>query len=114
MLTTTEAQLLARMTFKMHGMRNLKLSFSGLTKDGRIGEFDSNNQKIILSKKVLASAKLFDTVLKHEMAHAMQFAELGGYDGDQQDPFHGPTFKKYARSLGVPPCPFVDSILFHS
>ena len=77
MLTTTDAKLLARLELKSHGLKDYTFSFSGLTKDGRIGECCATDKRITICKRALQSDLLFLTVLKHEIAHALQFLELG-------------------------------------
>lgn len=110
------ARLLARLELKSHGLGYYAIAFSDkLANDGRIAECDAETKTIRFSPLCLKTDLLFSTVLKHEVAHALQFRELGFWDHDEEiagDVGHGPVFKKYAKLLGVPAKPFVDSIAF--
>lgn len=102
-LTTAEVEQYARITLKQYGLPDYRVVFMEL-EGRRLGQANPWEKKIELSKKTLTTFTLFRFVLKHEIAHCIQFYRMGKtYKVNGRNNFHGKVFKQVCREMGI--CP---------
>ena len=109
MLTTQEVDLYIRATLKQHGISNVKHSFKQMSRT--LGYYFVQKNEIVLSVTCLKSFTLFRLVLLHEIAHVLQYKELGGVSKTKngRNDFHGKVFKKYCAQLKIPARRFIPA-----
>jgi predicted SprT family Zn-dependent metalloprotease len=111
-LTTAEIEQYARMTLKQYGFPDYQVVFMKL-EGRRLGQANPWEKKIELSKKTLTTFSLFCFVLKHEIAHCIQFERMGGtFRVNGRNNFHGKVFKQVCREMKIPLSANVPSSLF--
>ena len=108
-LTTTEVEQYARMTLKQYGLPKYKVVFREI-KGRTLGMANPWERKIELSLKCLESFRLFALILKHEIAHCIQFYRMGKtYVVNVKNSFHGKVFKQVCREMGIPSASVIPS-----
>lgn len=101
-VTIEEAHQYARMTFKQWGCENLTLKIkSGI--NSYLGLAAADIDQIFMCKDALKSFELFDEVLKHEIAHCLDYKRNGGKwrKKNGRHVWHDKVFKDICRELGV-------------
>ena len=104
--TTEEISFYIRATFKQLGISDVSFSFKGMKRS--LGYYWAEKNEIVLSFKSLENFTRFKTCLLHEASHALQYRELGTFKTlNGRNDFHGKTFKKYCKLLGISSSRFV-------
>jgi predicted SprT family Zn-dependent metalloprotease len=100
--TTTEITQYIRMTLKQWGMSHLKIEW--MNGQNFLGLAYVSQDKIKLNKIILVSFKLFDEVLKHEIAHFIQFKRNGNrfLRKNGRRILHGEDFAAVCKEMGIP------------
>ena len=100
-LTTAEVEQYARLTLKQYGLPDYQVVFMKL-EGRRLGQANPWEKKIELSEKALTTLRLFCIVLKHEIAHCIQFYRMGEtYKVNGRNNFHGKVFKEVCKEMGI-------------
>jgi predicted SprT family Zn-dependent metalloprotease len=103
MFTRNEAQQYCRMTLKQWKLPHVSIiwksnvkSFWGLARISR--------KEIILNDKILQDFRLFDEVLKHEIAHFLQYQRNGFrfFRKNGRWQLHGADFRAVCREMNIP------------
>lgn len=81
------------MTLRQHGLHDFVLEWCEF-KD-RLGEYEHGAKSVRLAPKLIKSFAVFNEVLLHEIAHALDYRERGTTD-------HGDNWKKWCRKVGCP------------
>lgn len=101
--TTSEIEQYIRMTLKQWSMSHLKIEWMN---SGRsLGLAYVVDGKIKLDKSILYSFKIFDEVLKHEIAHHIQWKRNGNRflrSKNGRRSFHGKDFAAVCKEMGIP------------
>jgi predicted SprT family Zn-dependent metalloprotease len=101
MLTTTEVEQYARLTFKQYGLHDYTLYWNPHVKR-TLGFANPWQKKVELNKIVLNSFSLFKIVLLHEIAHCIQFSRMGDtFKVNGRNDFHGKVFKQVCKEMGI-------------
>lgn len=100
--TTSEIQQYARLTLKQWGFSHLKIEWMKSCR--YLGLACVNENKIRLNKIILVSFSVFDEVLKHEIAHFIQFQRNGNrfLTKNGRRSFHGKDFAAVCKQMGIP------------
>jgi predicted SprT family Zn-dependent metalloprotease len=109
--TQKEIDLYVRMTLRQFGFAHLKIKWS--KSQTFLGLASPKKQQITLSCLALCTFKVLDEVLKHEIAHFIQYRNNGNkfLRKNGRFSFHGKDFAAACRIVGVPartriPIPF--------
>ena len=100
--TTSEIEQYIRMTLKQWSMSHLKIQWMN---SGRyLGLAYVAQGKIKLDKRILCSFKIFDEVLKHEIAHHIQWKRNGNrfLTKNGRRILHGKDFAAVCKEMGIP------------
>jgi predicted SprT family Zn-dependent metalloprotease len=101
--TTSEIEQYIRMTLKQWSMSHLKIQW--MNSERHLGLAYVAEGKIKLSKRILCSFKTFDEVLKHEIAHHIQWKRNGNrflLTKNGRRSFHGKDFAAVCKEMGIP------------
>ena len=99
--TKHEIECYARLTLKQYGLPEYQVVFMEL-EGRRLGQANPWEKRVELSKKTLTTFRLFSLVLKHEIAHCIQFYRMGkSYKVNGRNNFHGKIFKQVCREMGI-------------
>lgn len=100
--TTSEITQYIRMTLKQWGMPHLKIEW--MDRQNFLGLAYVAQDKIKLNKIILVSFKLFDEVLKHEIAHCIQYKRNGNrfLTKNGRRILHGKDFAAVCKEMGIP------------
>ena len=103
MITKQEVEQYIRLTLKQWKLEEVSVLWKADTK-GFLGLARVARKEIVLNEIVLKDFKLFEEVLKHEIAHFRQY-EKNGFrflrkNGRWQ--LHGADFKAACREVGFP------------
>lgn len=101
-ISFNDAMLYARLCLKQHGLKHYAVKLE--KSKTRLGAADCNNKILIINKICLQSFALFDLVVKHEIAHFLQFKANGNkfFVKNGRRSYHGADFKAQCRKLGIP------------
>ena len=105
-ITREEAELYARLTLKQWKVADTKVTFHDILDNSKcnLGQYvwaDDANE-IRISNQCLEYFPLFEWVLKHELAHKLDYDERGTfYDEKGKLEFHGKSFKKWCKVVGI-------------
>ena len=104
MLTIEEVSQYIRLTLKQHKLEHVSVVWSPSKDTGFLGLANPWQNEITLNKRILGSFKLFEIVLKHEIAHFLQYQANGNkfFVKNGRRSFHGPDFRIQCRKLGIP------------
>lgn len=105
--TTEEISQYVRLSLKEHGLTNISFSFKDLPRS--LGYFHLEGNEIVFSFKALKNFVLFSEVCKHEICHALDARERGGFKTNGKNDFHGKNWKKYCRQLKIPARRFIPA-----
>lgn len=100
-ISLVDANQYARMTLAQHGASDVKLCWTN-TKQ-RFGCFRPWRNQIDISKRTLVNFHLFQEILLHEIAHALDFKE-GGVplcSTGRRTNWHGRNWKKWCKKIGL-------------
>jgi len=102
-ITTSEVQQYIRMTLKQHGFAHLSIEWFPSSTKSFLGRAMVKKNVIQLNKKILNSFRLFDEVLKHEIAHFVQYKDNGNKFllKNNRWQYHGEDFKRACKKVGV-------------
>ena len=102
MITEQEAALYIRLTLKQWDMSHIPFSWTNTRRT--LGVYYVRDKRIELSRQILNSFPLFKEVFLHELAHALQYQELGGASKTKsgRNDFHGSVWKKWCAQLKIP------------
>ena len=100
--TSSEIAQYIRMTLKQWGMSHLKIEW--MERKKYLGLACVTENKIKLNKRILASFETFDEVLKHEIAHCIQWKRNGNrfLTKNGRHIFHGADFAAVCKEIGIP------------
>lgn len=100
--TTSETEQYIRMTLKQWGMSHLVIEWVDV--DSFLGKACILSNKIKLSTSILAYFKLFEEVLKHEIAHFLQYKRNGNrfFKKNGRWIIHGKDFAAVCKEMGIP------------
>jgi predicted SprT family Zn-dependent metalloprotease len=99
-LTKQEAESYIRMELRQWKLSNVKIEWKTFC---HLGEADVSNNQINLSLEVLESAALLVEVVKHEIAHFLDYLERGTFEVNGRNVFHGKNWKKWCLTVGCRP-----------
>jgi predicted SprT family Zn-dependent metalloprotease len=102
--TQKEIDLYTRMTLKQWGMSHLKIEWIDAPRRW-LGAAYVHQKKIQLTTAILVSFKTFEEVLKHEVAHHIQFLRNGNRwltTPKGRNSFHGKDFAAVCKEMGIP------------
>jgi hypothetical protein len=100
-LTTAEVEQYACLTLKQYGLVDYQVVFLEL-QGRRLGQANPWEKRVELSTKILTNFRLFSLVLKHEIAHCIQFYRMGEtFKVNGRNNFHGKIFKQVCREMGI-------------
>jgi predicted SprT family Zn-dependent metalloprotease len=99
-LTKAEADLLIRMELRQWGFPPDAYEWTEATEGNGIAWVYASHVKVYLTEKVLASAALLTEVIKHEVAHLLDFKERGLTEVSTGTHVHGASWKKWCRIVG--------------
>lgn len=104
--TKSEAELYARLTLKQWGVSHIKVVISDVIENSpkTMGLFSwEDGETITIKTKCLERFITFDYVLKHELAHALDYKERGSlHTSNGRANFHGANFHKWCKKLCIP------------
>jgi predicted SprT family Zn-dependent metalloprotease len=100
MLTPQEAETYIRMELRQWKLSDVKFEWRNFK---HLGEADVSNNQINLSHRLLNSAPLLVEVVKHEIAHFLDYKERGTFQENGRNVFHGKNWKKWCLSVGCRP-----------
>jgi predicted SprT family Zn-dependent metalloprotease len=110
--TQKEIDLYVRMTLKQFDFGHLKIRWSKNAKTF-LGLADVCHNVLVLNPRILCSFRVFEEVLKHEIAHFIQYKNNGNkfLTKNGRRSYHGKDFAAACRIVGVPartriPIPF--------
>jgi hypothetical protein len=107
MISKAEAQLAASSLLQRWNLDDVQLEWNGSLK-WALALADVANNKIIFSLTSLKSGKLFFSILKHEMAHFLDWREHGGWPiKNGKNDLHGKSFKRQCLKIGASPSRFI-------
>lgn len=100
--TSSEIAQYIRMTLKQWGVSHLKIEW--MERKKYLGLACVTENKIKLNKRILASFEIFDEVLKHEIAHCIQWKRNGNrfLTKNGRHIFHGADFAAVCKEMGIP------------
>jgi len=104
-LTQTEAEQLIRMELRQWGFP--ADSFEWVESGGMIACAVGSEQRIKLTPRVLNSSALLTEVVKHEIAHLLDYKERGTFEINGRNVFHGKNWKKWCGIVGCRPRRFI-------
>jgi len=100
MITKEEADLFCKFELKTWKLSDINIVWSDMTH--YLGLADVANNRIILSTRILTSTRLLIEVVKHEIAHVLDYQERGTFIGKNgRNDFHGENFKKWCKIVNV-------------
>ena len=100
MITKEEADLFCKFELKTWKLSNINIVWSDMTR--YLGLADVANNRIILSTRILTSTQVLIEVVKHEIAHVLDYQERGTFIGKNgRNDFHGESFKKWCKIVNV-------------
>lgn len=102
MLTTQEVDQYIRLTLKQWGLSHLSVKW--FKSERAWGRADVRGNVLELNVEILKRFSLFEEVLKHEIAHFLQFQANGNkflWNGKRFS-YHGADFKAQCRRLKIP------------
>jgi predicted SprT family Zn-dependent metalloprotease len=102
MMTQQEVAQYIRLTLKQWGYEHLKIEW-GSSREW-LGRAHVRSNKIQLNKAILRSFRVFDEVLKHEIAHFIQYQRNGNkfFRKNGRWQLHGADFKAVCREMKIP------------
>lgn len=102
-LTTSEVDQYIRMTLKQYKFSHLSIEWVPASTKSFLGRAYVQKQKIQLNKIILGSFRLFEEVLKHEIAHFIQYRDNGNKFllKNNRWQYHGEDFKRACEKIGV-------------
>jgi predicted SprT family Zn-dependent metalloprotease len=100
--TKKEIDLYIKMTLKQFGFPHLKIKWSKAR--NFLGQADVRQNTLVLTYLSLCTFKVFDEVLKHEIAHFIQYKNNGNrfLIRNGRYSYHGKDFAAACRIVGVP------------
>jgi len=101
--TTSEIEQYIRMTLKQWSVSHLKIQW--MNSGCYLGLAYVAEGKIKLDKRILYSFKIFDEVLKHEIAHHIQWKRNGNrflLSSNGRRILHGKDFAAVCKEMGIP------------
>lgn len=114
MITVREAELYARLTLKQWNVADVKVTFHDKldNNDTTMGQYFFGTNEIMINTKCLNHFRLFEYILKHEIAHKLDHKERGTlFTESGRVNFHGKNFRKWCKILGIKTGRFVPSYL---
>ncbi len=116
-ISRQDAEQIARMTLRQYareekGLEGISIEFLDLNGKA-FGYALPTDKKIQLDFRLLQSEALFVKILKHEIAHFIDYAERGTFKRNGKNDYHGSSFKKVCRRIGADPSTHFDSIILH-
>lgn len=102
MLTKQEVDQYIRLTLKQWGLSQLSVKW--FESERVLGRADVRGNVLELNARILKRFSLFDEVLKHEIAHFLQFQANGNkflWNGKRFS-YHGADFKAQCRRMKIP------------
>lgn len=100
MLTKQEADCFIKLELKSWGLKNYSWEWASFS---HLGEAHPNKNKIKLSPRILSSSALLIEIVKHEIAHCLDWNERGTFIRNGKNDFHGKNWKKYCLLVGCRP-----------
>ena len=104
MLTTQEVEQFARLTLKQWNLSDVTVRWVDRSYYGAANVWKN---QIEISRKSLTSFERFSLVLRHEIAHFLDYRERGTFERNGRNDFHGASFKRWCKVLGVSSSRFV-------
>jgi predicted SprT family Zn-dependent metalloprotease len=103
MITKQEVEQYIRLTLKQWKLERVSVVWERNTKSF-LGAARISRKQIALNEIILKDFKLFDEVLKHEIAHFRQYEKNGFcfFRKNGRWQLHGADFKAACREIGVP------------
>jgi predicted SprT family Zn-dependent metalloprotease len=101
--TTQETEIYIRMTLKQWGMSDIKIEWVESTARW-LGLAYVQKKKIKLNKIILISFNTFEEVLKHEIAHFIQYKRNGNRwltSKTGREMVHGKDFAAVCKEMGI-------------
>lgn len=100
--TSSEIAQYIRMTLKQWGVSHLKIEW--MDRQNFLGLAYVTQDRIKLNKIILVSFRLFDEVLKHEIAHCIQYKRNGNrfLTKNGRRILHGKDFAAVCKEMGIP------------
>ena len=100
MLTKQEADCFIKLELKSWGLKNYSWEWASFS---HLGEAHPNKNKIKLSPRILSSSALLIEIVKHEIAHCLDWNERGTFIRNGKNDFRGKNWKKYCLLVGCRP-----------
>ena len=94
-----EASIYCRLELKDYNLSGVSIIWKDMNRF--LGLADPMNNHIILSNLCLKSSALLREVVKHEIAHMLDFRERGTFIRNGRNDFHGKNWKKWCKVVGV-------------
>jgi predicted SprT family Zn-dependent metalloprotease len=103
MLTTQEVEQYIRLTLKQWKLSKLSVKWRD-TNASWLGLAYVAKNEIVLNKMILIDFRLFDEVLKHEIAHFLQYKRNGNkfLKKNGRWMLHGKDFRDVCKEMGIP------------
>jgi predicted SprT family Zn-dependent metalloprotease len=102
-MNQAEVEIYCRMELKQWKLGDYSIVWKEMK--GTLGLADPWNKTIILNPLVMRSTEMLMWIVKHEMAHVLDWIERGGTFQNEKgrNDFHGASWKKWCRLVGVKP-----------
>ena len=95
-----EAEIYCRMELRSYGLKDHSIVWQEWPHT--LGEAWPSDKQIHLSFVCLRSPSLLTWVLRHEIAHILDWIERGGtFERNGRNNFHGKSWKKWCKKLNV-------------
>jgi predicted SprT family Zn-dependent metalloprotease len=106
-LTTKEAEIYCRMELKSHGLKDHSIVWREWPRT--LGEAWGPEKQIHLSSVCLKNKELLIEVVKHEIAHILDYKERKTFLRNGRNDFHGANWKKWCKIVRVRPRRFIPT-----
>jgi predicted SprT family Zn-dependent metalloprotease len=94
-----EAAIYSRMELKSYGLKDYSILWREWSRT--LGEAHPWKKTIYISYDCLKNKELLIEVVKHEIAHCLDFQERGTFLRDGRNDHHGKSWRKWCKFVGV-------------
>lgn len=100
----SEAETFIRIELRAWKIPQIQIEWRNMKELGLASPWEN---KIILSSKILSSSALLTEIVRHEIAHILDYNERGTFLKNGKNDFHGKNWKKWCLKVGCRPRRFI-------